>query len=443
MVYVSAMELFSIGIGPSSSHTVGPMRAGKRFVDGCAADAVRPARVRVRLHGSLAATGLGHGTPAAAIAGLHGWDPVTCEPEAVPELWARLERMGELEIDAMRLAHSDVLFEPRARHLGHPNALTFEAFDDVGSGLRSETYLSIGGGFVQRAGEIEVPIGVTKDPAFNTAADLVELARGSSIAHVAWEEEAALGRTRAEVRAGLNAIWAAMNASIEQGIWSEGVLPGGLGAQRRAKQLWKAVENLTSKEGVAEQRLIVYAMAVNEQNAGGGRIVTAPTNGAAGVIPAVIRYAVDLGLDHEGIRKFLLTAAAIGSLIKAHASISGAEAGCQGEVGSACAMAAAGLTAVWGGTPEQVENAAEIAMEHHLGLTCDPVGGLVQIPCIERNAVAASTALTAARIALMGDGVHMVSLDVVIETMRQTGEDMSDRYKETAEGGLAVNVPYC
>ena len=437
------MELFSIGIGPSSSHTVGPMRAGKRFVDGAAADGLRPARLRVRLHGSLAATGLGHGTPGAAIAGLHGWDPVTCDPEAVPELWARLGRLGELDINGMRLLREDVVFEPRARHFGHPNALTFEALSADGDPVRSETYLSIGGGFVQPAGEPEIPEGVAPDPSFETANELLAVAHGRTIADVARAEEAALGRDEGAVDQGLDAIWKAMDASIEQGIWSEGVLPGGLGAQRRAKALWKAVQEITPAGGAVEQRLLVYAMAVNEQNAGGGRIVTAPTNGAAGVIPAVIRYAVDEGLDQAGIRQFLLTATAIGSLIKAHASISGAEAGCQGEVGSACAMAAAGLTAVWGGTPAQVENAAEVAMEHHLGLTCDPVGGLVQIPCIERNAVAASTAVTSARIALMGDGVHLVSLDVVIETMRQTGEDMSSRYKETAEGGLAVNVPYC
>ncbi|MDN5558065.1 MAG: L-serine ammonia-lyase [Ruaniaceae bacterium] len=437
------MELFSIGIGPSSSHTVGPMRAGKRFADALESAALSPDRLRVRLHGSLAATGLGHGTPAAALAGLYGWDPVTCDPVAVPVLWERLADEGELNIRGMRLAYTDVVFEPRARHYGHPNALTFEAYDDDGTLVRAVTYLSIGGGFIQQAGGDEVPAGVAKEPSFSTAAGLLDLCHGTSIAEVAWSEELALGRSEDAVRAGLDAIWNAMNASIEEGIRQEGPLPGGLGAQRRAKTSWESVEGMHAFEGGAEQRLLVYAMAVNEQNAGGGRIVTAPTNGAAGVIPAVIRYAVDLGLGEDGIRGFLLTATAIGSLIKANASISGAEAGCQGEVGSACAMAAAGLTSVWGGTPQQVENAAEIAMEHHLGLTCDPVGGLVQIPCIERNAVAASTALTAARISLMGDGIHMVSLDVVIETMRQTGEDMSSRYKETAEGGLAVNVPYC
>lgn len=443
MVYVSVMELFSIGIGPSSSHTVGPMCAGKRFLDVLDSHGLSPTRLRVRLHGSLAATGLGHGTPAAAVAGLHGWDPVTCDTAAVPLLWERLADEGEVSIHGMRLAYKDVVFEPRARHHGHPNALTFEAYDDDGELLRADTYLSIGGGFIKHAGGEQVPTGISKEPSFSTAAGLLELCDERSIDDVAWREELALGRSPEEVRAGMDAIWAAMNASIEEGIRQEGPLPGGLGAQRRAKTSWQSVEGMHAFEGGAEQRLLVYAMAVNEQNAGGGRIVTAPTNGAAGVIPAVIRYAVDLGLGDDGIRRFLLTATAIGSLIKANASISGAEAGCQGEVGSACAMAAAGLTAVWGGTPQQVENAAEIAMEHHLGLTCDPVGGLVQIPCIERNAVAASTALTAARISLMGDGIHLVSLDVAIETMRQTGEDMSSRYKETAEGGLAVNVPYC
>lgn len=436
VVYVSAMELFSIGIGPSSSHTVGPMRAGRRFIE----SGPRPVRVRVRLHGSLAATGLGHGTPAAAIAGLYGWDPVSCDPSAVPLLWERLADEGELSIDGMRLAYADVVFEPRVRHFTHPNAMTFEAYDGDGELARTETYLSIGGGFIRAEGEEGVPDGVIVEPAFESAAGLLALCADSTIASIALREEQALGRSIDDVRVGLDAIWAAMNESIEDGIRYDGVLPGGLGATRRAKSLWRAVDR---GEHAPEQRLLVYAMAVNEQNAAGGRIVTAPTNGAAGVIPAVIRYAVDEGLSAEGIREFLLTSTAIGSLIKARASISGAEAGCQGEVGSACAMAAAGLTAVWGGTPQQVENAAEIAMEHHLGLTCDPVGGLVQIPCIERNAVAASTALTATRIALMGDGTHMVSLDIVIETMRQTGDDMSSRYKETAEGGLAVNVPYC
>lgn len=346
MVYVSVMELFSIGIGPSSSRTVGPMRAGKRFADALESAALSPDRLRVRLHGSLAATGLGHGTPAAALAGLYGWDPVTCDPVAVPVLWERLADEGELNIRGMRLAYTDVVFEPRARHYGHPNALTFEAYDDDGT-LGPGGHVSVDWGWLHPAGgRGRVPRAWR--PTFS-AAGPAGLVPRNSIAEVAWSEELALGRSEDAVRAGLDAIWNAMNASIEEGIHQEGPLPGGLGAQttRRRRRGSPSRECMhlrvapSSASWCMRWRSMSRMLAVE-------RIVTAPTNGAAGVIPAVIRYAVDLGLGEDGIRGFLLTATAIGSLIKANASISGAEAGCQGEVGSACAMAAAGLTSVCG-----------------------------------------------------------------------------------------------
>ncbi|NQX13449.1 L-serine ammonia-lyase [Microbacteriaceae bacterium VKM Ac-2855] len=439
-VYVSALELFSIGVGPSSSHTVGPMRAASGFaaeLSGRVFD-----RIECRLHGSLAATGIGHGTPDAVLAGLSGADPAVSDPEAMRGRWDALVSDGFVGLviagRSVRFNRSDMVFEPFARHHGHPNALTLTAFcgeDEVWAG----TYLSVGGGFVQRAGE---QAGAAAAPLsrYRNAREL--LADGRPIAAIAFDDEVHLHGADAAI-AGLDAIWAAMSRCIDRGMQVEGVLPGGLRVPRRAAAARRLLESRGA--GVTpDEWLAVHAMAVNEENAAGGRVVTAPTNGAAGVLPAVLRHAVDrLGGGAEMVRVFLLTAAAIGSIIKANASISGAEAGCQGEVGSACAMAAAGLCAVSGGTPAQVENAAEIAMEHHLGLTCDPVGGLVQIPCIERNAVAATTALTASRIALLGDGTHVVSLDTVIETMRQTGADMSWRYKETSEAGLAVNVVEC
>jgi L-serine dehydratase len=439
-VYVSALELFSIGVGPSSSHTVGPMRAAAGFaaeLSGREFD-----RVECRLHGSLAATGIGHGTPDAVLAGLSGMDPAVSDPEAMRGRWDALVSDGFVVLEiagrSVRLLRGDMVFEPFARHHGHPNALTLTAFcgeDEVWA----STYLSVGGGFVQRAGE-EAGAAVAPLSRYRNAREL--LADGRSIASIALDDEVHLHGADAAI-AGLDAIWAAMSRCIDVGMRVEGVLPGGLRVPRRAASARRLLES-RGVDVTPDEWLAVYAMAVNEENAAGGRVVTAPTNGAAGVLPAVLRHAVDrLGGGAEMVREFLLTAAAIGSIIKANASISGAEAGCQGEVGSACAMAAAGLCAVSGGTPAQVENAAEIAMEHHLGLTCDPVGGLVQIPCIERNAVAAATALTASRIALLGDGTHVVSLDTVIETMRQTGADMSWRYKETSEAGLAVNVVEC
>jgi len=442
--YVSALELFSIGIGPSSSHTVGPMRAARDFRHRIEGRLPELDRLRVVLHGSLAATGRGHGTPDAVIAGLRGHGPSSVDPEAVHGEWARLEDGQILSVAGVEFTRDDIAFEPRSRGFAHPNALTF-------SGLRGEeelvgeSYLSIGGGFITRVGaaDVESSGSMTVVPgSFAHIAELLEIAGERSIAEVAWAYELAMhGHLRAE--AGLDAIWEAMTRCVKRGLATDGILPGGLGVPRRAKAAWAELTR-RGNAAASTEAILIYAMAVNEENAAGGRVVTAPTNGAAGVLPAVLYDAVAAdGLSSADVRTFLLTATAIGSTIVKNASISGAEAGCQAEVGSACAMAAAGLTAVRGGTNEQIENAAEIALEHHLGLTCDPVGGLVQVPCIERNAVAASTAVTASRLALLGDGSHLVRLDTAIETMRQTGADMSSRYKETSLGGLAVNVVEC
>ncbi|KAF2414278.1 L-serine ammonia-lyase [Microbacterium sp. B35-04] len=448
-VYTSALDLFSIGIGPSSSHTVGPMRAAADFRDRLADGGMLAAVVRFgcRLDGSLAATGVGHGTPDAVIAGLRGHRPETVDPAVVHGAWALLDAGRALDIGGVRFTRDDLTFAPRERPHGHPNSLTLRA--ELASGdVVEETYLSVGGGFIRRLGEPVVadaagPRPVTPNaPTFRSMRELLDLSRGRSIADVAWEAEVSVHGAVA-ARRGLDAIWTAMRACIERGLHSDGVLPGGLRVPRRAAAAWNRLAERGESTDAAEA-VSIYALAVNEENAAGGRVVTAPTNGAAGVLPAVLYQSVAAtGFDLELIRRFLLTSTAIGSIIKANASISGAEAGCQAEVGSACAMAAAGLTAVRGGTPAQIENAAEIAIEHHLGLTCDPVSGLVQIPCIERNAVAASTAMTASRLALLGDGSHIVDLDTAIETMRQTGADMSSRYKETSAAGLAVNVVEC
>jgi L-serine dehydratase len=455
-VYVSALDLFSIGIGPSSSHTVGPMRAGADFARrALAALPDRVTRVGAVLYGSLAATGLGHGTPDALVAGLAGLAPETCDPAAVRGAWSAHPAGQALLLGGVlpvAFDPADVVLEPRVRRPGHPNTLVLRAWaDGADQPALEETYESVGGGFIRRAGEepepTAAPAGAADDlPAFRSGAEL--LARcpdGRTVADVAWAHEVAR-RDPAEVRAGLDAVWAAMRACVTAGTTTEGTLPGGLRVRRRAAAMRASLE-AAEADGRRTQSewLQVYALAVNEENAAGGRVVTAPTNGAAGILPAVLHHywSTEPGASAEGVHRFLLTAAAIGSLIKANASISGAEGGCQAEVGSACAMAAAGYCAVLGGTPEQVENAAEIAMEHHLGLTCDPIAGLVQVPCIERNAIAATTAVTAVRLALHGDGSHIVSLDAVVETMRQTGADMSDKYKETSRGGLAVNVVEC
>lgn len=450
---VSVFDLFSIGIGPSSSHTVGPMRAAARFTARLAAsgrlDTVD--RVRVELYGSLGATGTGHGTIGAVVLGLTGADPETVDPDQVDGLVQSVRDEHRLPLAGGRPItfdiDSDVSMSLRRLDF-HSNGMAFEALDAGGAVLERRVYFSIGGGAVLDEDEAAAPsVADTAMPhPFRTAKELVALTadRGCSIASVMADNERALAR-QPDLRAGVLRIWSVMQQCVAAGLTNHGVLPGGLGVRRRAAQLAAQLEASPGDPLYAMDWVTVYALAVNEENAAGGRVVTAPTNGAAGVIPAVLHYYHRFvpDADDDGVVRFLLTAAAIGVLFKANASISGAEVGCQGEVGSACSMAAAGLTAVLGGTPEQVENAAEIGIEHNLGLTCDPVRGLVQIPCIERNAVAAVKAITAARMAMHGDGTHFVSLDTAIKTMRDTGADMADKYKETALGGLALNVVEC
>lgn len=452
--YVSAFDLFSIGIGPSSSHTVGPMRAARDFVQRLSDQNLltQCEELTCVLYGSLGSTGIGHGTPGAIVAGLSGLYPETCLPIKVRHAWSALETGPRILLGgthSMQFTQQDIMFEPRTRLPGHPNALTLRAFNDSGDLLSEETYYSVGGGFIRREGDEALPGSTHIWPLpFATSAALIQLCddHGLTIDQIALANELSQ-HSEDEVTARLDSIWDAMHRCVDAGLNSTGILPGGLQVKRRAAELREhlSAADAAHARDTTTEWLHAFALAVNEENAAGGRVVTAPTNGAAGIVPAVASYYLRFveGANAEGIRRYLLTATAIGSLFKANASISGAEAGCQGEIGPACAMAAGGLCAVLGGTPRQVENAAEIAMEHHLGLTCDPVGGLVQIPCIERNAIAASTAVSAARLALHGDGSHVVSLDAVIETMRQTGLDMSTKYKETSEGGLAVNVIEC
>jgi L-serine dehydratase len=453
---ISVFDLFSIGIGPSSSHTVGPMRAARTFVAGLADDGVLGdvTRVRAELFGSLGATGHGHGSDRAVILGLLGERPETVDIASAVERVAEVQRSERVEMlgkHAATLATDDLVLHRRQSLPFHPNGLRFFAYAD-GELVRERTYYSVGGGFVvdeSAAGADRITADDTELPyPFATGAEL--LARctetGLPISDVMLANEQAW-RSADEVRAGLLRIWAVMQECVQNGWSNEGTLPGGLKVRRRAPELYQrlcgepyAMDPLRVMDWVD-----LFALAVNEENAAGGRVVTAPTNGAAGVLPAVLHYYVRFvpGASDEGVVRFLLCAGAIGVLYKENASISGAEVGCQGEVGSACSMAAGALCEVLGGTPEQVENAAEIGMEHNLGLTCDPVGGLVQVPCIERNAMAAVKAINAARIALRGDGTHIVSLDKVIKTMRETGADMKVKYKETARGGLAVNVIEC
>jgi L-serine dehydratase len=427
------------------------MRAAGRFVRDLTTGGLlsEVARVRVELYGSLGATGAGHGTPGAVVLGLEGCEPETVDPAAAKVRVEEINAGGKLMLagtHTIQFDHTaDIVLSLRAMDF-HSNGMVFVALDATGEELRRRVYYSVGGGFV--VDEQEAASGLAEDVAvpypFSTAEELVRLAteNGCSIAELMARNEAALGR-EADLRAGLLRIWAAMRECVDAGLAATGTLPGKLHVRRRARSL---AETLDPDDPLyAMDWLTVYALAVNEENAGGGRVVTAPTNGAAGVIPAVLHYYSRFvpGATDDGIVEFLLTAGAIGQLFKANASISGAEVGCQGEVGSACSMAAAGLAAVMGGTPAQVENAAEIGLEHNLGLTCDPVGGLVQIPCIERNAVAAVKAITAARMGLHGDGTHYVSLDTAIKTMRDTGADMKDKYKETSKGGLALNVVEC
>jgi L-serine dehydratase len=447
---VSVFDLFSVGIGPSSSHTVGPMRAARLFALGLADDPEsfgRVASVRAELFGSLGATGHGHGTPKAVLLGLEGESPETVDVAGADERAARIHATGRVRLPAGREAGVEVVLHRRRSLPGHPNGMTFTACDAAGAELLAKTYFSVGGGFVidESTGGVRAD-GTVLPYAFGSGAELLALtgATGWSVSRLMLANET-VWRSEAEIRAGLLGIWSVMRECVDAGLAAEGILPGGLKVRRRAAATARQLRAAGRPAEHAMEWLTAYAMAVNEENAAGGRVVTAPTNGAAGIIPAVLRYYTDFvpGAGDDGIVRFLLTAGAVGMLFKENASISGAEVGCQGEVGSACAMAAAGLTEVLGGTPEQVENAAEIGMEHNLGLTCDPVGGLVQIPCIERNGMAAVKAVTAAKMALRGDGKHHVSLDKVIKTMKETGADMKIKYKETSRGGLAVNVIEC
>jgi len=461
---ISAFDLFKIGIGPSSSHTVGPMRAAAMFVGALESEGMldRVASVRAELFGSLGATGHGHGSVPAIVLGLRGEHPETVDPAATKEVVERVRESGRLTLGEAAAGSGtqeidfdideDVVLHRRRRLPFHSNAMLFSALDQDASELFSRTYYSVGGGFVLGHDEAGapglVPDAVPVPHAFTSGEELLARTResGLPISGVMLANEL-VRRDEGEIRAGLARIWSVMQECVEAGSHASGVLPGGLKVRRRAPALREKLEHSSDVTDplYAMEWVTMYALAVNEQNASGGRVVTAPTNGAAGIIPAVLHYYTRFvpGASEDGVISFLLTAAAIGVLFKENASISGAEVGCQGEVGSACSMAAAGLAEVLGGTPEQVENAAEIGLEHNLGLTCDPVGGLVQIPCIERNAIASVKAITAARMAIMGDGEHHVSLDKAIKTMRETGADMKDKYKETSRGGLALNVVEC
>lgn len=466
-MFLSVFDVFKIGIGPSSSHTMGPMSAANRFLELILSnDWPRPtgahvAALKVSLHGSLAFTGIGHGTGRAVILGLVGEMPHKVDPDRMDEIIAEVERTGHVAPPGHPSYEfqpkSDLIFDKKQPLPGHANGMSFSAFDRDGRLLLKRIYYSIGGGFVVTDTELEAmrtprkSAGDARIPyPFASARQMLDMARGSGLTIAQMKranEETKM--SPAELDAGLDSIWEAMSSCIDRGLKVDGIMPGGLKVKRRARAIHdKLNEEWRSNRLnplLANDWLSVYAMAVNEENAGGGRVVTAPTNGAAGVIPATVRYYLHFHEDatQADIHNFLLTAAAIGGIIKHNASISGAEVGCQGEVGSAAAMAAAGLAAVMGGSPEQIENAAEIALEHHLGMTCDPIAGLVQVPCIERNALGAVKAVTAASLAIKGDGTHFVPLDACIETMRQTGNDMSEKYKETSTGGLAVNVVEC
>ena len=451
----SVFDIFKVGIGPSSSHTVGPMRAASAFLLELEGTGLleNTTRVRCELFGSLALTGRGHGTDRALLMGLEGGVPDRIDPDAVEPAVERIRAEGEIRLLGKHPVAfeeaTDLVFHPESSLPAHPNGLRFTA-SACGERISCD-YYSVGGGAILRADRMDAPLGGEEHAGvpypFGTAAELLKMAdehTGGSIDRLVLANEETW-RSRETVRAGLLEIWGVMEACVRRGFSATGTtLPGGLNVKRRAPQLYRDLSGEPRQKNVLEW-LSAYALAVNEENAAGGRVVTAPTNGAAGIIPAVGHYYLEFcdGADSEGIVRYLLTAAAIGTLYKENASISGAEMGCQGEVGVACSMAAGGLTSALGGSSGQVENAAEIGMEHNLGLTCDPVMGLVQIPCIERNAMASAKAVSAARIALRGDGTHVVSLDQVIATMRQTGRDMQSIYKETSLGGLAVNVTEC
>jgi len=461
---VSVFDLFKIGIGPSSSHTVGPMRAARLFASRLVHDGLLPqvARVRCDLYGSLGATGKGHGSDKAVLLGLLGHEPDTVDIETIPAMLETLRTSQLLTLPGGAAIgfdeKTDLIFKRRETLPFHANGMRFRAFDAEGAELQSRTYYSVGGGFVVSdeiahdgsKQKVIAPDTTVLPHPFDSGDELLELTRAQrcSIAEIMRRNERHW-RSDAEIDAGLHRIWRAMQDCVVRGCKTDGVLPGGFKVKRRAAELYRQLcahpEAALSDPLQVMDWINLYALAVNEENAAGGRVVTAPTNGAAGIVPAVLHYYTRFvpGANDKGVVDFLLTAAAIGILYKKNASISGAEVGCQGEVGVACSMAAGALCAVLGGSPEQAENAAEIGMEHHLGLTCDPVGGLVQIPCIERNAIASVKAINAARMALRGDGRHHVSLDQVIKTMRETGADMQTKYKETARGGLAVNIVEC
>jgi L-serine dehydratase len=455
---ISVFDLFKVGIGPSSSHTVGPMRAASSFANRLERDGLlaRTAGVRAELFGSLGATGHGHGSVKAVVLGLEGEQPDLVDPAAAEPRVRAVRDEGRLllagKVPIRFCLDDDVVLHRRKRLPFHTNGMIFRALGADGVELTAREYYSVGGGFVLDEDEAGRPV-LVEDPTpvrypFRTAAELLRHTRetGLRISDVMLANELAW-RCEEDVRAGLLHIWSVMQECVQRGSRTTGVLPGGLKVRRRAATLRERLEAADDEPDAlrAVDWVTLYALAVNEENAAGGRVVTAPTNGAAGIIPAVLHYYQRFvgSFSADRVVRFLLTAAAVGLLFKENASISGAEVGCQGEVGSACSMAAAGLAEVLGGTPEQVENAAEIGIEHNLGLTCDPVGGLVQIPCIERNAVGAIKAITAARLAIRGDGQHQVSLDKAIKTMRETGADMKDKYKETARGGLALNVVEC
>ncbi|GAC1382579.1 MAG: L-serine ammonia-lyase [Marmoricola sp.] len=458
---ISAFDLFKVGVGPSSSHTVGPMLAANRFVDALRAEDCLNATVslHIELFGSLGATGHGHGSVPAIVLGLLGHRPDTVDPRITPSVMDEVSGSKSLALGGERPiafdVDDDVVMHRRKAMRFHSNAMTFQASDAAGAPLLARTYFSIGGGFVVDENPSGDPLDIALVPdrtpvphPFSTGDELLAIAdaTGLRISDIVLANELAWRREE-EIRSGLLRIWQVMQECARNGIDTPGTLPGGLHVRRRAHALHERLVARADEQDPLDAMdwVTLYALAVNEENASGGRVVTAPTNGAAGIIPAVLHYYTRFvpGANDDAIVRFLLVAAGIGSIIKENASISGAEVGCQGEVGSACSMAAAGLAEILGGTPAQVENAAEIGIEHNLGLTCDPVGGLVQIPCIERNAVASVQAITAARMAIQGDGSHHVSLDKAVKTMRETGADMKVKYKETSRGGLALNVVEC
>lgn len=457
-MFLSVFDMFKVGIGPSSSHTMGPMVAAARFLDTLRAAPFSASGVKASLHGSLAFTGVGHATDRATILGLAGFLPETYDRDAADEALEKITSTQTVTPDglpALRFdPQTDLTFNFGPNLPGHANGMILSATDAQGDVILQETYYSIGGGFVMTQAELDAGKDTDDGPRvpypFKSAAEMLEMAKASGLSIAEMKRANELSRrSAADLDAGMRRLWQVMTDCIDRGLENDGILPGGLNVKRRAKGIHEKLlaergMNLTPPHTINDW-MSVYAMAVNEENAAGGQVVTAPTNGAAGVVPATLRYYLDHvpGATTKRVPEFLLTAAAIGGLVKFNASISGAEAGCQAEVGSASAMAAAGLCAVLGGSPEHIENAAEIALEHHLGMTCDPVKGLVQVPCIERNGLGAIKAVSAASLALRGDGTHFVPLDSAIETMRQTGADMHEKYKETSLGGLAVNVPNC